>query len=239
MRDINKYAEVYAQRDFEFYQVKYRRKMVLEQIEKYKPLQILEIGCGMEPLFLYTQDVAFTIVEPSEKFCENAQASARGGNVKIYNDFFENVNLDEQYDMIVCSSLLHELEHPEVLVEKIAECCTHETIVHFNVPNAKSMHRLLAMESGYIDTIDSMSERNVLLQQHMVFTKEKLEEMLTKLGMEILESGTYFVKPFTHVQMLRLLEAGIVEEKVLDGFYNIAKYIPELGSEIYVNCRVK
>lgn len=188
--------------------------------------------------FLYVKDVAFTIVEPSVKFCENAQASARGGNIKIYNDFFENVKLDEQYDMVVCSSLLHELEHPEVLLTKIVECCTHETIVHFNVPNANSMHRILAMESGYMNTIDTMSERNVLLQQHAVYTKEKLEQLLLEAGIEILESGTYFVKPFAHAQMMRLLEAGIVEEKVLDGFYNIAKYMPELGSEIYVNCRV-
>lgn len=239
MRDINKYAEDYAQKDFESYQVKYRRKMVLEQIAKYNPRKVLEIGCGMEPLFLYVGNVEFTIVEPSVKFCENAQAQLGDrGNARIYNDFFENVSLDEQYDMVICSSLLHELEQPEVLVAKIAECCACETIVHFNVPNANSMHRILAMESGYMQTADVMSERNILLQQHSVYTKEKLEELLIKSGMVILESGTYFVKPFTHAQMMSLLEAGIVEEKVLDGFYNIAKYMPELGSEIYVNCRV-
>lgn len=51
MRDIDKYAEDYVKGDFEIYQVKYRRKMVLEQIAKYKPRKVLEIGCGMEPLF--------------------------------------------------------------------------------------------------------------------------------------------------------------------------------------------
>ena len=73
MRDIDKYAEDYAQKDFESYQVKYRRKLVLEQIAKYKPHNVLEIGCGMEPLFLYVEDATFTIVEPSAKFCENAR----------------------------------------------------------------------------------------------------------------------------------------------------------------------
>lgn len=157
-----------------------------------------------------------------------------GGNVRIYNDFFENVHLNEQYDMIICSSLLHELDHPEALVAKIAECCAYETIVHFNVPNAKSMHRILAVESGYMKAIDTMSERNILLQQHSVYTKEKLEELLIQSRMAILESGTNYVKPFTHAQMMSLLETGIIEEKVLDGLYHMTKHMPELGSEIWV-----
>ncbi len=159
MRDINKYVEDYAENDFESYQVKYRRKMVLEQIAQYNPRKVLEIGCGMEPLFLYVENVEFTIVEPSVKFCENAQAQLgdRGGNVRIYNDFFESVSLDEQYDMVICSGLLHELEHPEVLVAKIAKCCARETIVHFNVPNANFMDRILAMEVCYMKLADTMS----------------------------------------------------------------------------------
>lgn len=79
MRDIAKYAEDYLQKDFESYQVKYRRKLILEQIAKYKPRKVLEIGCGMEPLFLYVENVAFTIVEPSAKFCENAESGRHLG----------------------------------------------------------------------------------------------------------------------------------------------------------------
>lgn len=53
MRDINDYTKNYNIASFEDYKVIYRRKKVLEIMQKYKPKRILEIGCGMEPLFNY------------------------------------------------------------------------------------------------------------------------------------------------------------------------------------------
>lgn len=51
MRDINLYTEKYHERSFGVYQARYRRKKIIEEIEKYKPQAILEIGCGDYPLF--------------------------------------------------------------------------------------------------------------------------------------------------------------------------------------------
>lgn len=51
MRDIDKYTQEYSKAGFEKYQVAYRRRKLLEIINKYLPQRILEIGCGMEPLF--------------------------------------------------------------------------------------------------------------------------------------------------------------------------------------------
>lgn len=73
MRDINKYSENYSVQDFELYQVEYRRKMIMEQIDKYHPHRILEIGCGKEPLFQYVKEKEWVIVEPAEIFCQIAE----------------------------------------------------------------------------------------------------------------------------------------------------------------------
>lgn len=53
MRDIGDYADCYSINDFEQYQVEYRRKKVIEILEKYNPDLILEIGCGLDPIFRY------------------------------------------------------------------------------------------------------------------------------------------------------------------------------------------
>jgi len=45
MRDINDYTKNYNIASFEDYKVIYRRKKVLEIMQKYKPKRILEIGC--------------------------------------------------------------------------------------------------------------------------------------------------------------------------------------------------
>ena len=53
MRNIINYQEKYLGEPFEAVQVCYRRKKVIELLEKYKHNNILEIGCGLEPLYKY------------------------------------------------------------------------------------------------------------------------------------------------------------------------------------------
>lgn len=243
MRDISKYVDSYVEyiKEFEFYQVKYRRKMILEWIKNYKPQKILEIGCGMEPLFRWVKDIDFTIVEPGTDFCENAKklAEAEKCKIRILQGFFEDTECNEEYDMIICSGLLHEVEKPSNLLKKIAATCTNNTIVHINVPNAMSMHRVLARECGIIQDVTDMSEENQKLQQHSVYTLESLTALSEKNGFSVLDKGSYFIKPFTHLQMAKLLDHHIIDEKILDGFYGLIKYMPDLGSEIFINCKLR
>lgn len=242
MRNIDNYTDNYSVQGFEDYQVMYRRKKVLEQIQNFHPRSLLEIGVGLDPIFQYIEDVEFTIVEPSEKFYENARKLSDvryGGRVHCLQGFFEDVSeeLNKKFDMVICSSLLHEVEFPDKVLGAISKVCNDDTVVHINVPNANSLHRLLALESGIISDVKDKSQRNEMLQQKNVFDLNTLSQLVEKNGMHIIESGSYFIKPFAHKQMYAMLEQGIIEEKILDGFYNLEKYMPGLGSEIYINCK--
>lgn len=240
MRDINKYSDNYLVQDFEIYQVEYRRKKIIEQIAKYHPQRILEIGCGSEPLFQYVEGKEWVIVEPSKAFCKIAESKkGESDHVNIIQGFLEERISEleqESFDMIICSSLLHEVEEPERMIKDIFKLCGDKTIVHINVPNAKSFHRILARNMGIVNEYEK-SERNVLLQQNIVFDMDKLINMVTGHNFEVLDRGSYFIKPFTHKQMYDLIEKEIIDKKVLDGLYNMANEMPMLGSEIFVNCR--
>lgn len=244
MRDIERYTEEYMVENFEDYQVEYRRRKVLEQIEKYGSKHILEIGCGMEPLFQLTENIDYTIVEPSEVFYEHAVklSSDKDSNIRCIRGLFEEGEILEKlhndYDMIVCSALLHEVEKPEALIRAIKKICNRETVIHINVPNANSLHRLLAMESGMINDIHEKSRRNIQYQQHNVFDMDSLEKIAEGEGLQVLDKGSYFVKPFTHSQMFEIIKNDIIGRNILDGLYRCEKYMPGLGSEIFINCKI-
>ncbi len=91
-RDIKKYEESYLNNnDFEKYQINYRRKKILEILKKYNPRKVLEIGCGMEPLFINDGGREYVIVEPAKQFYDNAvkkSAFIRDGSITVYNAFF-------------------------------------------------------------------------------------------------------------------------------------------------------
>lgn len=141
----------------------------------------------------------------------------------------------KNFDFIIIGSLLHELEEPAQFLRAVKRVCNQETTIHVNVPNAKSMHRLLAQECGLVKNIYSLTERNKLFQQHKIFDMASLCDLIQQLGGQVLDSGSYFIKPFTHEQMMRCLMDGIIDEQVLEGLEQMAEYMPELGSEIYIN----
>lgn len=244
MREINNYIEEYARHSFEDVQVKYRRRKVLEQIRKYSHKNILEIGCGFEPIFQFLEDFAtMTVIEPGYDFFANAQKLACDNKkIRCIQEFFCKEILTEltnqSYDFILVSSLLHELENPVEFLEALKEICSPETIIHINVPNANSIHRILAKEMGLIKNETEKSEANIKLQQHSVFSMESLVELVRNQLFQIVDKGSYFIKPFAHYQMQQLLDANIVDFTVLDGLYNLTKYIPEFGSEIFVDCKL-
>lgn len=243
MRDIDDYAKKYMEPELGGQQIAlpYRRKMVISQIVKYQPHRILEIGCGLEPLFEFVEGKEWRIVEPSSYFCKVADEKRHdSGQIRILQGLLEERLADlekERFDMVICSSLLHEVEEPERMLEDIYKICTDETIVHINVPNAKSFHRVLAKSMGIIHDEHEESAKNIALQQNVVFDMDRLAEMVTKHQFNIIDQGSYFIKPFTDGQMFEMLEKKIIDEKVLDGLDEMAHMLPLMGAGIFVNCR--
>ena len=117
MRDLNSYSNEYINQPFESYQVEYRKRLVLDIIKKNNHKTILEVGCGVNPLFdFFTDFELLTILEPSKLFYDKAVDIISKQNlsekVEIFNNFFEDavetVN-SRNYDLIIISALIHEI----------------------------------------------------------------------------------------------------------------------------------
>ena len=139
---------------------------------------------------------------------------------------------------------MHEVENPDFFMSKLFQLANTGTIIHINVPNAKSFHRILGVESGIYDNIYEKSKINELLQQNSIFDLESLTTLIMnsaksmEISVNVLNSGSYFIKPFTHFQMEMCLKNKIFDENILEGFNKMIKYFPENGSELFVNFKV-
>ena len=243
MRNIEKYIDEYKKHDFEEIQVFYRRKKVLEQLIRYSHKNILEIGCGFEPIFKYFDDFeTMTIVDPGTEFIENAKnLSQNKPHIKCIHGFFEESSVElilKKYDFILVSGLLHEIERTDIFLEAIKSVCSSNTVIHFNVPNANSIHRIIAKEMGLIEEVTQMSASQIKMQQHFTFSMGSLIQLVEYHQFRIIDRGSIFIKPFTHKQMYAMLSSNIIDIKVLDGLYKLTKYMPDYGSEIFVDCQL-
>lgn len=244
MRNLDVYQENYASLPFEQSQARYRKRKVIESLEKHQPRSILEIGCGLDPIFNYY--AAFdhcTIIEPGDDFVRLAREQARSKDaiVFVHGTLEENVEtlLETPYDFIILSSLLHEVGDSKRLLDATARLCSPTTIVHINVPNARSFHRLLALEMGLIGNLFEKSATQRRMQQSHTFDVDSLAELVSQSGFQVIEQGTFFIKPFTHAQMGSLQAAGLVNDLMLDGLYRLSRHFPDNGSEIFMNVRLR
>jgi hypothetical protein len=90
---------------------------------------------------------------------------------------------------------------------------------------------------GLIEDVFEPSELDRAFERHGRFDSQRLGELLTRSGFRIVDSGTYFVKPFSNDQMDVVLRSGAFPPSLIDGLDRVTKYMPDHGCELYANAR--
>lgn len=238
-RDLADYALQYRALPFEPLQAGFRRRRVLAQVGVHAPRRLLEIGCGELPLFVDLPDVQCVVVEPTPAFADNARRLGAGlERVAVVEGLAEDVpegSLGDPFDMVVLSCVLHEVPDPQRLLAAARGFCAPEGVLHVNVPNAHSLHRLLAVAMGLISDPATESQVQRQMQQRTVYEAAGLEQELKRAGFAVRERGAIFVKPFTHGQMQRLVDEQFMTPRMLEGLDRLAASLPELGSELWLD----
>ena len=241
--DINDYGkhflEDYNNNDFEVILTKYRKKKIVELLQKYPTRRILEVGCGMEPFFLnYTDFDEMTVIEPADILFNSANEYCKKSNLNVecIHDFVENKTdylKSKHYDMILFIGLLHEVDNPFAVLKSVYDVCEVGTKVIILTSNPKSFHLTLAYESGLIPRLGIITPMAEKFQRKYVFDMKDMLTLAEKCGFKILEKGSHYVKPFSHNQMRALIDNDIIPISVLDGLEKMVEYMPEMGAEIY------
>ena len=243
-RNLDRYQQEYDAMPFEETMAKARKRVILEFLRQHQCRDILEVGCAGKPLVkdLGVDDFRSCVVlEPGRAYFEQAQVAVQmhtaRERIQLYQQPFEEFSGNVPVDCIIISSLLHELSTPAAMLQHAFSIAPKGCWIHVDVPNAKSFHRLWAAESGLIKTEYEKSATQVRLQQSHTFDSESLDRLVTEAGFTVIESGSYFIKPFTHAQMQQLMDMGLLTEELLLGLTKMERHLPGLGAEIFVHAR--
>lgn len=237
------YAKAYsANYGFEAHLVEARQASCLRFLSSCRPRTVLEVGCGTDLLAARTGEISlevdrWQIVEPSQEYADRAavqlQHDVRFGVTTGYLESSVD-RLREAapsgYQAVLLSSVLHETTDPMSLLKAARSLMSNDAWLLVNVPNALSMHRLLAVEMGLIEKPSAVSERNTLLGQSVVYDAVTLRQLLLDTGFEPKHFEGYMMKFLTNAQMQALAET--IGPELIPGLDKLGQQFPANASEI-------
>lgn len=95
-------------------------------------------------------------------------------NITVISDFFENVKIDKDVDIIICKDTLEHIPNPLQFVEKVILNSSNETLYFFQFP--------------ILETLLNACRFDQIFHQHLnYFTLKSIIYMLNKLGCELID----------------------------------------------------
>jgi hypothetical protein len=242
---IDKYWEVYQEElGFEKILSKFRQKKAKEILESIQnpSLRILEIGCGFTPVVeLYSDFRSYLAIEPgSDPFSFLENFARDDDRVTVRKGFFSDLEADlegSEFDAILMSGVLTEgtVADESALLSGASRLMAPSGVMYVGVPNANSMHRILGREMGVLRRLDEPSEVQHSLGVRKIFDAIKLEAVITAAvpDANIIDSGSFFVKPFTHSQLEAARLSDILNDDVFEALFSVSRLFPNYGAELF------
>lgn len=190
---------------------------------------ILELGPaeGLMTEHLLGLDQNLHVIEGSERFA--TELKKRFPSIHVIHSLFEEAEINQTFDNIVLGHVLEHVHDPVFLLNKIRNWLAPNGKVLCAVPNAKSLHRQVAVEMGLIHSVFQMSEKDVHHGHMRIYTPETLQGDFLKAGYQILSRGGYWLKPLSDAQL-----ETVCTPEMLQGFMKLGEFYPDSAAEIYV-----
>jgi SAM-dependent methyltransferase len=152
-------------------------------------------------------------------------------NAIKHNFFFEEFITEKKFDTIIMSHVLEHIEYPVSVLKRVYDWLDDNGVFLLSVPNARSIHRLVAVEMGLLDSIYQLNQRDMELGHYRIYDIESLKMDAQKAGFNVIDEGGIFFKPISNKQI-----DDYWTEEMIYGFFKLSKLFPHNCAEIYLVC---
>jgi len=228
-KKINESATFYSRSFLSFdYQLADFNFRVLEPYFKGKFALELGPASGYMTKHLVKRFESLHLVEGSRELLSQIEDYP---NIVKFHSLFENFETDNRYQTIIMSHVLEHIADPVGVLKRIHQWLDAAGVFLVSVPNARSIHRMVAVEMGLLENVYQLNERDHQLGHYRIYDTATLVSHLEEAGFKIRETGGIFLKPLSNGQIEQQWTPEMVE-----GFFKAGKYFPEHCAEIFAVC---
>lgn len=205
-----------------------RRRLYLLLSKHYIGTQALELGIadGVSTRYILDYFKTVTVVDASSHFIEEIKKN--NPEVKAVHSYFEDYKTENKFSTIFMTHILEHLDNPlDVLNMAYNEWLTDNGNVLVSVPNANSIHRLVGVKMGMLQTPEALNKQDLLLGHRRVYTKETMLELISRTKFKCTNFYGLMFKPLSNRQIEKSWDAELI-----DAFFELGFDFPEFCSEI-------
>jgi trans-aconitate methyltransferase len=173
-----------------------------------------------------------TCVDGADPFCESLRR--RYPHIKVVNSLFEQFEPGRQFDTIILGHVLEHVEDPGTLLKKIKTWLTPEGRLFACVPNARSIHRQMAVDMGILETEHSLNDTDRHHGHRRVYDPESFRNEFLRVGFAIEVFGGYWLKPISNRQI-----DDTWTPEMLEAAMRVGERYVDIAAEIYVIARAR
>ncbi len=193
----------------------------------------LELGCGKglwtDVLSVrYDQlDIVDGSAELLEKVLERCNSRSNvTGHADLVESFLQVCT--GAWHHIYMTFLLEHLEDPVAVLRQLPKHMKPDGLLFVAVPNATSVHRVLAVRAGIISTPEELSHNDHLVGHRRVYTKRLLIQHIQQSGFQPIKEYSIGFKPFNLAHLESLSPA------VLDALCASSDLVPDHSAYLVV-----
>jgi 2-polyprenyl-3-methyl-5-hydroxy-6-metoxy-1,4-benzoquinol methylase len=206
-KDISPYSQI-------------KKEIILQLVDNFlidaQNKQALQLGCanGYETKILAERFQSLLVVDGSTAFIQLTQAAKEYKNVKFKHSLFENLNSkthSEKYDYIFCHYVLEHVFDPATILQNVRSLLKSDGILFVVVPNSQAFSRQLALQMGYINKLEDLTENDHKHGHRRVYNMASILSDVTSNGFKVHSIQGIVFKVLADFQLNKLLN---------DGFFN-------------------
>jgi len=172
----------------------------------------LELGCGkgLWTKILCERYDSVDVVDGSSDLLRkvinhNVNCKAKlTGHLALVEDF--NPDNEKKWEHIYITFLLEHVLDPVSILKKVRNYLDKDGSIFLAVPNANSVHRIIAVRMGLIRDSTELSDNDKNVGHRRVYTLELLRNQIEGTGLRVKKEGFVGFKPLTLKQMANLTQ---------------------------------
>lgn len=193
--------------------------------------RLLELGCatGLMTTSFVQAGVTVVGVDRSALYLERARARNLGNATWVEADITAHLSGDSaRYDHITLCNVLHEVSNPTEILALCRQRLRPTGLLHVTLQNPRSLHRLVALETGLIDDLLAVSPRGEAYGTLRLISADQLIRLIEDVDLHLVESRGIMLKPYANDQM------ALLADEILEGLIEAARYVPDHAALNYM-----